>query len=112
MTEAVPHAGAEQGPREPRGGGWQQPGARLPQVAEGSEVAAAGVQWIMPPAPRTANTQQGQEPRLELVLNRFFFGDDRLFLRARTEKGVGVGFGVGVRLCVGTSSSSKSSTYF
>ena len=82
LTEdAPPHPpkpGSEFGPREPGAGGWQLPGARLPQVAQGSEVVAVGLLWLVPPAPRTADTQQGEEPRAEPVLNLFFFGNDRL----------------------------------
>lgn len=50
--------------------------------------------------------QQDQEPRLELLLNLLFFGNNRLssgHSLSLAWKRVGVGFRVGVRLCVGTS---------
>ncbi|XP_053059502.1 liprin-beta-2 isoform X3 [Acinonyx jubatus] len=47
----------------------------MADVSWGAEVRP----WQMvPPAPRTADTRWGQEPRAELVLNVFFFGNDRL----------------------------------
>ncbi|XP_042760309.1 liprin-beta-2 isoform X7 [Panthera leo] len=47
----------------------------MADVSWGAEVRP----WQMvPPVPRTADTRWGQEPRAELVLNVFFFGNDRL----------------------------------
>lgn len=93
--DSVSHTCAECGPWEPCRG-----------TASSSEPAVR-LLWMVPPVPGTANTQQGQEPRLELVLNLFFFGNYRLPSGHRLMlawKRVRRGLQGGARLCVGTSS--------
>ncbi|XP_053755989.1 liprin-beta-2 isoform X3 [Panthera pardus] len=50
----------------------------MPPMADVSWGAEVRPWQMVPPAPRTADTRWGQEPRAELVLNVFFFGNDRL----------------------------------
>lgn len=71
-TPHHPQPHSELHPSDPSSG-WQQRGARLPQVAEGSEVTAAGLQGPVSPGSLTTDTQQGREPRQELVPNLLFF---------------------------------------
>lgn len=94
---------AECGLREPRSDGWEQSSPRWQH-------------WMVPPAPRMANPQPGQEAELELVLNLFFFGNNQLpsghsptpAWKRRGRRGL---LGGGQAVC-GNQQSSKSCTYF
>lgn len=94
---------AECGLREPWSDGWQQSSPRRQHR-------------MVPPAPRMANPQPGQEAELELVLNLFIFGNNQLpsghsptpAWKRRGRRGL---LGGGQAMC-GNQQSSKSCTYF